>query len=342
MPKKIIPANKSNKYKSSKKKSVKRSIKISQKKTAQSKIVKIKKNKNGSINCSLNAIDSMNIKIPENSSKESKKNIIKEILNVCGASADYNVYFYESQYEIYSSLIFTIVKAFTKITNIPNVICSTMEHPYIIEILEKYKQDSMITITYVKSNIHGSTLVSEVKQHIQKDTCLIIVSHVNFITGVINNIKQLSNLAHEHRVPLFSDCIYSFGRLNININDMNVDVATLNFGSFKDQVLLIKRDLVEGFDLANESPKFQINMNKIKIFDEAKANYISDVIREVSSRTSISKINKIHELRKYFIDRLPNKHYYEEIVKNNLVPKTKDIIIIGHNTDTKQTMPHIL
>lgn len=253
---------------------------------------------------------------------------------------DYNIYFCNTQYELYNLAIFSIIKSFSSVVNIPHIVCSNMEHPYIIEILDNYVSQNIITVSYTIADIYGSTSVNEIETAIKSDTCLIIVNFINRIIGTINNIKAIGDLAHKHKIPLFSDCIYIFGRSHFTPLENNIDI----FSSKVHQniyLLVIRKELFIGFKLEAQSIKFQNNSEKLISIDDKIYKLIIQTLGEFQNSKILSKNKKVLTLKKYLYNCLKKNcertsnvvYYYDDIVKMNTIPKINDIVVLGHHLE---------
>lgn len=251
---------------------------------------------------------------------------------------NYNIYFCSNQYELYNLLIFSIIKSFAKIHDIPNVICSTMEHPNILSILDIYKKDNLITVSMAGANIYGSIPVSNVKDLITPSTCLIIVSFSNYLIGTLNDIKLIGEIAHKSNIPLFSDTIYSFGKCDFKPMENNIDIFSADFCKKDLCLLAINKDLVSGYKLKHQSIKFQTDKS-IKITSKDYKSVIATL--DNIKLDAFKKKNNL--LKKYLLDNL-KKHciglkstllFYNDVVKNNIIPKSNDLIVLGHLDLTK-------
>lgn len=301
-------------------------------------------------------IDLSNTKFTHNSilykdeyiTKEEIKKIISDKLNI---SDDYAIFFNNSLYELYNLVIDSIIKSFTKVTQKPNIICNYMEHPYILEILDKYKNMGKITITFIRSNIYGSIISDDIKKQIKsKKTCLIINSFINQSTGTINNLDIICEIAHNYKIPVFCDYDSAFGILPINPKKY-LDIFSINLDYPGLYILIIKKNLIDGYKLFDHSIKFQKNNEQYDILDDYTYGIAKNVITQLYKSDSNRKLmnKRILNIKKNFIALLQkeagkhnkNVYYYDNIVKNAITPIIGDIIIFGSSDENIQ-VPHIL
>jgi hypothetical protein len=231
------------------------------------------------------------------------------------------------------------------------MICGKMEHPYILEILKRYETKKLITVSYIDVNIFGEIDKSNIESKITHNTCLIIVSYINYLTGIVNNIKQISEIAHNNKIPLFCDTVYAFGKLKVYANLYSIDVLTADYGSKNICILAIKKLLFNGYKLYDQCINFQSNHKVIKLTDITYGKTITTIKRSKKLITQ-SRIKSIQNMRKYIINLMykyaeeyDNKvYYYDELITSKDIPKTGDFIIFGYHDkkDTNQTNARIL
>lgn len=248
----------------------------------------------------------------------------------------YSIYFCDNQKEIYYTIISSIVKSYSVMLDKPHILCSSIEHNYINDILMDFVKNNLISISIIPANIYGGVNVNQVEELINGNTCLIIVAYSNYLTGTINNIKDISKIAHKYKIPLFSDTIYTIGKIPINAANNNIDIFTGDFTKKNLGLLIIKKDLFIGFKLKDYSNKF--NLPKVEISD-SDYNYVYTGLNRINKIDQDKTKNKMLILRKYFISILTknNKngkiYYYDDIVNQDIKPDTNDIIILGYDVN---------
>ena len=60
------------------------------------------------------------------------------------------------------------------------------------------------------------------------DICFASVMYVNNETGVINDIKTLTSILHEHNIPIHCDAVQAFGKMIIDIDELDVDCLSIS------------------------------------------------------------------------------------------------------------------
>ncbi|WP_252858236.1 cysteine desulfurase family protein [Photobacterium angustum] len=117
--------------------------------------------------------------------------------------------------------------AFQYLNDKCHIITSAIEHKCILNtcsFLEKIGFD----VTYISPNEHGEISPEKIKRAIREDTKLISIHHVNNELGTIQPIAEIGAIAFEHDILFHTDTAQSFCKLDIDVDDMNVDMLSLS------------------------------------------------------------------------------------------------------------------
>ncbi len=108
-----------------------------------------------------------------------------------------------------------------------HLVTSKIEHHAVLESAE-YLEKIGFRVSYVSPDQNGVVQPSEVQSAITPETVLISVMHVNNETGTINPIKEISQIAHEKKILFHTDAVQSFGKIPVNVKDVNVDLLSIS------------------------------------------------------------------------------------------------------------------
>lgn len=117
--------------------------------------------------------------------------------------------------------------AFNHLKNKGHIITSQIEHKCILNtcaFLEKLGFD----ITYLSPNSDGEITAESLSEAIRENTILISIHHVNNELGTIQPIAEFGAIAFEHDIPFHTDAAQSFCKLNIDVDDMDIDMLSLS------------------------------------------------------------------------------------------------------------------
>jgi cysteine desulfurase len=112
-----------------------------------------------------------------------------------------------------------------------HIITSNIEHPAVLEICKKLETRGF-KVTYIPTNEEGLINPQDIKKAIRKDTLLVSIMHVNNEIGTIQPLEEIGKICKTHNVYFHSDCVQSFGKLNIDVNKMNLDLLSASGHKF--------------------------------------------------------------------------------------------------------------
>ncbi|MBR8537431.1 cysteine desulfurase [Carboxylicivirga sediminis] len=107
------------------------------------------------------------------------------------------------------------------------IISSPIEHPSIANTLEFLKPKGII-VEYCSVDKFGFVSAKEIEKLIDNDTFLICCMLANNEIGSIQNITEISALAHKNNILTLSDCVQAFGKIPIDVKALGVDYATFS------------------------------------------------------------------------------------------------------------------
>lgn len=109
-----------------------------------------------------------------------------------------------------------------------HIISSAIEHSAVLDSLEYLKNRFGFEIIYLSSDKFGRIDLDELDEKINEDTFLVTVMHSNNELGVINDIRSISRIVHEHNVLLHTDTVQSIGKVRFNVKELGCDTATIS------------------------------------------------------------------------------------------------------------------
>lgn len=108
-----------------------------------------------------------------------------------------------------------------------HIITSAVEHHAVLETCE-FLEKNGFELTIIPVDSEGMVSVEEVQKAIRPDTILISIMHANNEVGTIQPIAEIGKLAREHGITFHVDAVQSFGKIPINVKEMNVDLMTVS------------------------------------------------------------------------------------------------------------------
>jgi cysteine desulfurase len=108
-----------------------------------------------------------------------------------------------------------------------HIITTKIEHDCILKTC-KYLETKNYEITYLNVDKYGFINLEDLKNKIRKDTLLVSIIHANNEIGTIQDIKKIAEICHQQGTLLHSDACQSFCKVDINLEDLKIDLLTIN------------------------------------------------------------------------------------------------------------------
>ncbi|MCL5067046.1 MAG: cysteine desulfurase [Thaumarchaeota archaeon] len=108
-----------------------------------------------------------------------------------------------------------------------HMITSRIEHPAVLESCKYLEEGFGIRVTYLPVDKYGSVDPTDVRDAIRDETVLITVMHANNEVGTIQPIEKIGRIARENGVLFHTDAAQSCGKIDVDVNKLNVDLLTI-------------------------------------------------------------------------------------------------------------------
>jgi cysteine desulfurase/selenocysteine lyase len=129
------------------------------------------------------------------------------------------------------------------------VLVSLMEHHSNIVPWEILAKISGFTVRYAKVNDDGTLNYEDFEGKFSSRTKISCLSHVSNVSGVINDVKRVAKVAHEHGALMLVDGAQSVPHMAVNVKDLDVDFLAFSghkmLGPTGIGVLYGKKELLE-------------------------------------------------------------------------------------------------
>jgi cysteine desulfurase len=119
------------------------------------------------------------------------------------------------------------IRNYQKIKN--HIITSSIEHDAILETCRYLEKDGF-AVTYLKVDKDGIIDKTELKNHLNEKTALVSIMLANNEIGVIQPIKELSEIVHDFSkmIIFHSDAVQAVGKIPINVKEFDLDSLSLS------------------------------------------------------------------------------------------------------------------
>jgi len=104
-----------------------------------------------------------------------------------------------------------------------HVITTVMEHNSVLRPINYIKAKS-VECSIVGADKYGFVNPKNIEEQIKVNTKMIVVNHVSNVTGSIQNIERIGEIARKHGVIFMVDASQSAGTIDIDVNKCNIDV----------------------------------------------------------------------------------------------------------------------
>lgn len=201
------------------------------------------------------------------------------------------------------------------------IIISSIEHPSVKSSAKHLEKHGFI-VHELSVDKAGIIDLEELKQKINGKTVLISIMLANNETGMINPLKEISEIIKNKNILLHSDIVQAFGKVEIDVSDLNLDFASVsahkigalnNFG-----FLYAKNGEIEPFILGGGQERGLRSGTS----DLLGTLVLADCVDE-----TLESISKLRELKNYFLDKLEENQVEFEIngLKDNSLPNIMNI-----------------
>jgi cysteine desulfurase len=113
-----------------------------------------------------------------------------------------------------------------------HIITTPIEHHAVGHTIDQLCDRFNFEVTVVPVDIHGLVDPDEIGRSIRDDTILISVMYANNEVGTIQPLAEISQIARSHNVPLHTDAVQGGGKLDLDVNRLDVDLLTLSAHKF--------------------------------------------------------------------------------------------------------------
>src|SRR4030042_2200122 len=108
-----------------------------------------------------------------------------------------------------------------------HIAVSAVEHDCVLN-SAKWLEGKGFRVTYLPVDKYGLLDLQRLEEGLDIDVSLVSAIHGNNEVGTINPFKEIGRICHEHGALFHSDAAQSFGKIPIDVNEMNVDLMTVN------------------------------------------------------------------------------------------------------------------
>jgi cysteine desulfurase len=108
-----------------------------------------------------------------------------------------------------------------------HIAVSQIDHDCVLN-SAKWLEKQGFKVTYLPVDQYGLLKMDTLEEALKENVTLVSVVHGNNEIGTVQLIEEIARTCHEHGALFHTDAVQSFGKLPINVKDMNIDFMTIN------------------------------------------------------------------------------------------------------------------
>ena len=112
-----------------------------------------------------------------------------------------------------------------------HILVSALEHGS-VQCAAQHLKSQGWRVDEVPANDQGKICPERVGEMIQADTRLVCVQLANAITGAIQNVREIADLAHNRGVSIHCDATQAFGKIPVNAHQLRADTVSISGHKF--------------------------------------------------------------------------------------------------------------
>lgn len=112
-----------------------------------------------------------------------------------------------------------------------HIITATTEHKCVLDTCRHLEQDGF-KVTYLPVQANGLIDLQHLQSAMTEDTLIVSIMAVNNEIGVIQPLAEIGKLCRERGVFFHTDAAQAVGKINIDVNAMNIDLLSLTGHKF--------------------------------------------------------------------------------------------------------------
>jgi cysteine desulfurase len=112
-----------------------------------------------------------------------------------------------------------------------HIITSKIEHHAVLHACE-YLETKGYEVTYLDVDEDGIVDLEQLKNSIKDTTILITIMFANNEIGTIQPIKEIGEIAKEHKIFFHTDAVQAMGNIKIDVDELNIDLLSMSAHKF--------------------------------------------------------------------------------------------------------------
>ncbi len=107
------------------------------------------------------------------------------------------------------------------------LVVSSIEHPAVLESAKSFERAGA-KVTYLPVDAQGTVDLDALRDALTPRTGLVSVMQASNEIGTIQPIEAIARIAHERGVPVHTDAVQTFGKIDVDVRRLGVDLLTVS------------------------------------------------------------------------------------------------------------------
>jgi cysteine desulfurase NifS len=108
-----------------------------------------------------------------------------------------------------------------------HIITSQIEHPAVLQVC-RWLERTGYRVTYLPVDAKGMVNPDDLDSTIDRHTAVVSIMLANNETGVIQPIKDMMQIAHQHGALFHCDAVQALGKIPLNVTELDADLVTVS------------------------------------------------------------------------------------------------------------------
>ena len=217
------------------------------------------------------------------------------------------------------------------------IITSKTEHPSVLNPCRQLEEQG-VEVHYLDVDRFGRIDINNLESQITESTALISLQHANSETGVLQDIKKVSELARSNGVLFHTDAVQSVAKIEFDLKDYPVDMLSISAHKFNGPkgvgALFLRKGTPALF--APVSGGSQEKKRRGGTENVAGIIGFGKACEMAIKRVSTLEVSRVAELKDYFYNKvyemIPGTELFGDM--QNSLPNTLNLGFAGVEGDT--------
>jgi selenocysteine lyase/cysteine desulfurase len=106
-----------------------------------------------------------------------------------------------------------------------HVVTTCLEHNSVLRPLAHLQRTLGVQVTHLEPGSDGRICPAEVERAIRPETRLIVITHASNVTGILQPVEQIFEVAQRHQVRMLVDAAQTAGHIDLDLGSCPIDMV---------------------------------------------------------------------------------------------------------------------